>query len=245
MNAGCNDGRHVFIALVEEERDQQDEHGGGWVIFDSIAESLCANLLQAQKFHPLHFNSNDGLLLLRVRIDDLPNGQQWLNRVNGTWVRIEVHAHIGNLPEAEVVLFGPVDGELPRVGVEILAEQVPSSITQHLDRFSTLVSEPQVPGSLITGILDLALRDVNPDDIAIAAYDVGQGNCNAIVDRYEHPRIFFDLGWAPNFHAKSRPLNQPDFLHATTKLVHLLFCPIGIWTTGAMPLRIVPLTRAV
>jgi hypothetical protein len=211
MNAGFNDGRRVFIALVEEERDHQDEHDGGWVIFDSIAESLCTNLLQARKFHPQHFNSNDGLLLLRVRIDDLPNGQQWLNRVNGTWVRIEVHAHIGNLPEAEVVLFGPVDGVLPRVGLEILAEQGPSAITQHLNRFSMLVSEPQAPQRLIAGVLDLALRDVNPDDIAIAAYDVGQGNCNAIVDEYEHPRIFFDLGWAPNFHAKSRPVNQPDF----------------------------------
>lgn len=211
MSAGFNDGRRVFIALVEEERDQHDDHDGGWVIFDSIAESVCTNLLQAQKFHPLHFNSSDGLLLLRVRIDDLPNGQQWLNRVNGTWVRIEVHAHVGNLPEAEVVLFGPVDGEPPRVGVEILAEQGPSAITKHLNRFSMLMFEPRAPLRLIAQVLNSALHDVNPDDIAIAAYDIGQGNCNAIVDEYEHPRIFFDLGWAPNFHAKSRPANQPDF----------------------------------
>lgn len=210
MNSGFNDGRRVFIALVEEERDRQDEQDSGWVIFDSIAESLCRDLLKMKIFHPRHFNSKEGLLLLRVRIADLPGGQQWLDRANGTWVRIHVHAQTGDLPQAEVVLFGPVDGELPRVGFEIL-EELPASKTQLLDRFSTLALERPAPANFISGILDLALDDVYPENIAIAAYDVGQGNCNAIVDDYEHPRVFFDLGWAPNFHAKSRPVNQPDF----------------------------------
>jgi hypothetical protein len=213
MNEGFDGGRRFFIALVEAERDRQDEHDGGWVIFDSIAESLCEDLCDMQDFHPRYFNAKEGLLLLRARVDELPNGQQWLDRANGTWVRIQVHAASGELPQAEVVLFGPADGEPPRVGLEIMKEKPSLSIIRYLDRFSMLASELRAPASLISGVLDLALNDINPDDIAIAAYDVGQGNCNAIVDEFEHPRIFFDLGWAPNFHSKSRPYDQPDFFN--------------------------------
>jgi hypothetical protein len=48
-------------------------------------------------------------------------------------------------------------------------------------------------------------------DLAVAVYDVGQGSMSALVDRYEHPVMFFDLGWPLSFNSKSIPATQSDF----------------------------------
>lgn len=214
---GLQDGKRAFIALVEDERNHRDDNDDGWVTFDSVAESFFDTVQNSGTVHPKQFNSKDGLLLLRARIDELPGGQNWVDLVAGTWVQITVHAEIGDLPQAEVVLFGPVDGEPPVVGLEIVGE-APATATRVLDHFSMLSREREAPHRFISGILDLALSDENLNNIAVAAYDVGQGNCNAIVNSYEHAKIFFDLGWAPNFHAKSRPKWMPDFFSCDDEL---------------------------
>lgn len=45
------------------------------------------------------------------------------------------------------------------------------------------------------------------DAAAVAVYDVGQGSFSAIVDEFEHPVMFIDLGWPlPGLNSKSCPV---------------------------------------
>lgn len=46
---------------------------------------------------------------------------------------------------------------------------------------------------------------------SLAVYDVGQASMNAVVDKHEHPLVFFDLGWPLSFNAKSIPVTKADF----------------------------------
>lgn len=41
--------------------------------------------------------------------------------------------------------------------------------------------------------------------LAVAVYDVGQASFSAIVNRWEHPLVFFDVGWPLNFNGRSKP----------------------------------------
>ena len=45
-----------------------------------------------------------------------------------------------------------------------------------------------------TSQVEAALRSVDVSLHGVAVYDVGQANFNALVDQYEHPRLFFDFG---------------------------------------------------
>jgi hypothetical protein len=53
-------------------------------------------------------------------------------------------------------------------------------------------------------ILKYAAR--NDSSHSIGVYDVGQANFCAIVNRYEHPLVFFDLGWPVRFNHNSNPV---------------------------------------
>lgn len=65
---------------------------------------------------------------------------------------------------------------------------------------------------------------MNPQLFA-GVYDVGQGSASALVDSYEHPRIFFDIGKPISVFNHTRPANPPDFFHCdTTKIT-----PKGNW----------------
>lgn len=59
------------------------------------------------------------------------------------------------------------------------------------------------------GDADLQLFDAAQDLRGVAIYDVGQANLTALVDSYEHPVVFFDLGWPLSFNKKSYRLPGP------------------------------------
>lgn len=48
-------------------------------------------------------------------------------------------------------------------------------------------------------------------ELAVGVYDVGQGNASALVDKHEHPRVFFDIGKPISVFAHTKPANAPDF----------------------------------
>ncbi|CAK9888803.1 MULTISPECIES: hypothetical protein [Pseudomonas] len=48
----------------------------------------------------------------------------------------------------------------------------------------------------------------------VVAYDVGQGNANALVDNSGHPCLFFDLGWPTRPNTRTRPSPRPALLAA-------------------------------
>ncbi|MDD1015033.1 hypothetical protein [Pseudomonas rubra] len=48
----------------------------------------------------------------------------------------------------------------------------------------------------------------------VVAYDVGQGNANALIDDNGHPCLFFDLGWPTRPNTRTRPSPRPALLAA-------------------------------
>lgn len=185
--------RRQFTALLEIERNEQDQETGGWVIFDGFAGSST-------------YNQTFDLLALRCPFNALTNLFSGLAEYTGQWVNIEVasQATARSIP-ADVVMFG--DSAEP--ALLHITSLTPAQLKRNERRVLALSREARTPASFIAAILDFSLRESG--NLATAAYDVGQGNCNAIVDQYEHPRVFFDLGWAPNFHAYTRPPAPPDF----------------------------------
>jgi beta-lactamase superfamily II metal-dependent hydrolase len=186
-----------FTALVEIERDEQDKEDGGWVTFDCFS--------QDQSPLGIWYGDDSGLLALRAPLATVAQLFPDIAEMPGHWAKIEVASYAtGDAVEADVVMFG-TDDEI----VLYIISAKPLMMSAQENALFMLENEQRAPASLIQGVLEFSLQTSN--SLAVAAYDVGQGNCNAIVDEYEHPRVFFDLGWAPNFHAKTRPPIQPVF----------------------------------
>jgi hypothetical protein len=189
--------RRGFTALVEIERDEQDEENPGWVIFDGFRPKQ--NRRRARHIADFH------LLALRVPFASIAQFFPNIAEMQGHWVNIEVAAQAtANSCSAEVVMFGTNARRLLHI-----ISAAPTTLNKHENSIFMLENEPRSAEEFIEHVLDSSLR--HSQSLAVAAYDVGQGNCNAIVDQHEHPRVFFDLGWAPNFHARTRPPRQPAF----------------------------------
>lgn len=217
MNQRESDGAREFISLMEVERDETDAEAGGWVTFDSFTAEGLDNYELLKALHSLEWPGGPGLLTLRAPYNSVRARLQNIDDLNGAWLRIKVNgqANQDRIP-AQVVMFGD-NAEPPQVGIES-SEPLPRNIDEMLSSIWMLRAEVESPASVISGLLDIPLRGLDMDQIFVAAYDVGQGNCNAIVDCYEHPRIFFDLGWAPNFHAKSRPPRVPELFACDSRI---------------------------
>jgi len=200
---------------VEIERDDTDN--GGWVIFDSFSETV----LEHYDHSPRGIRFQDklfdhGLLTLRAPFGQVMKCKLEMGELSEGWVRIVVNSQRNEeMIPAEVVMFGNSD-EPPQVSIASI-EALSSEKLDFLNKESMLEREVRSHPSIIAGVLEMSLREVDPLELSVAVYDVGQGNCNAIVDRYEHPRIYFDLGWSPNFHANSRPAKQPNFFACEKK----------------------------
>jgi hypothetical protein len=210
MGERVGDGRRSFISLVEIERDESDEIHGGWVTFDCIAEDSIRDFRSSHELSRRVLEPQDAYLMLRVPFNKMASHYQSVQDMNVGWLRIMVDIRLNqDSLRAEIVMFGD-SPEAPPVGISEI-EVLGKRLAEQLDNIATLTNEPRAQAGFISGVLDIPLRKVNPETLAVAIYDVGQGNCNAVVDKNEHPRIYFDLGWAPNFHAKSRPKQQPNF----------------------------------
>lgn len=216
-------GRRSFISLVEVEHDDTNENDLGWVTFDSFAESSLHYFYDLPPFIRFHDDSFDlDLLTLRASFKQVMKKEPAIGEFNGGWVRIVVDSRRNEeMIPAEVVMFGD-NAELPQVAIAHI-EKLSLTEENLLRPEAMLYGKTRSYPGFISGVLDIPLREVSPLKLSVAVYDVGQGNCNAIVDIYEHPLIYFDLGWSPNFHAKSRPHRQPDFFacekHATPPVV--------------------------
>jgi hypothetical protein len=204
------EGRRSFVALVEVERDDSDDEGGGWVVFDAFA------LDKVQEQSGRLVDDGDALAAFRAPLKATLQRFPALEVVTGGWVLIVVSAQAhGDALIAEVVLFGDSrEGEQapPQVSITLL-ESLASEDTVGLTRNSMLMGARRSPSNLISAMLNVPLDFDGPGEgcTYVAVYDVGQGNCNAIINDDEVPLIFFDFGWAPNFHAKSRPPQIPNF----------------------------------
>lgn len=199
MEDDSNSRRRGFLALIEVERDDTDERGG-WVTLDAFADIGIDS----------HYGDSVDLLMLRAPLNKVARALPVLPDLDGGWARIQVSqsdAGAASL-QAEVVMFG--DSEQTQLVWIASAEPLTKDEQEQLDRGMTLVREPQAYAGFISGVLDIPFSDALSSELSVAVYDVGQGNCNAVVDGNEHPLVFYDLGWAPNFHAASRPARIPQ-----------------------------------
>lgn len=204
--------KRSFIALVEVEQDESDLEIGGWVTVDAIAEDdlyppLELQLLPYQSIFP---RRESGLLTLRSPLKQTLSRFPNLNSDGAIWARVLVSNEISpSFVTAEVILFGDAE-DRPVVSL-LEASRLKPKEEASLDIYAMLRNEPISGAGLIGGLLSLPFKRQPLHRVAVAVYDIGQGSCNAIVDENQHPRLFFDLGWAPNFHAKSRPAKMPNF----------------------------------
>ena len=188
--------RKTFKALVDIERDGDED---GWVTFDCFSRRISRSGFYGPK-------RIGGLLTLRLPLMSLVQRFPTIEDSESQWVQLIVASHANEKSvEALVVMFG--DNAEPVV--LHICDITPLQLSQEENHAFMLTNAPRSPETLITGVLDFSLQHAG--ELSVAAYDVGQGNCNAIIDEFEHPRVFFDLGWAPNFHAWTRPPRQPNF----------------------------------
>lgn len=87
-------------------------------------------------------------------------------------------------------------------------KQVPSGIQSVLESFATLDDLPDAPGSDLQAEFDWV--STGPD-ASVAVFDVGQGNCNAILNSSGVPALYFDFGRPLSMNAHTTPAAIPKF----------------------------------
>ncbi|QDD64299.1 hypothetical protein EJD96_09035 [Herbaspirillum seropedicae] len=149
-------------------------------------------------------------LLLSVKRNGLKE-EAFLSDLFGQWISFRLTEYDGKslVPEGSLVanlitLGGGLDGIQ---NVQFLLSGIKAA-KQQLKRLSLLVGlnsrKKEIKDALDSGIggEDFPLN--------VVIYDVGQGNANALVDEYGHPRLFFDLGWPTSLNSSSRPPCPPN-----------------------------------
>ena len=87
-------------------------------------------------------------------------------------------------------------------------QQVPPPIQRLLEGFATLEDLPDAPESDLQAEFD---RVSAGPDASVAVFDVGQGNCNAILNSSGVPTLYFDFGRPLSFNAHTAPAAIPKF----------------------------------
>lgn len=90
----------------------------------------------------------------------------------------------------------------------ITTERVPSGIQSVLESFATLDDLPDAPESDLQA--EFGKVSAGPD-ASVAVFDVGQGNCNAILNNSGVPALYFDFGRPLSFNAHTAPAAIPKF----------------------------------
>jgi hypothetical protein len=206
MNEG-NARTRSYFAVIEETEDPLDKDGD-WLLVDALAEEHFG--VAVGGMHAYREKREWDSVVLRCRRTELRarTNRDYGDRAVWYWVLVAATPGEEDV-EAEVVLLGDTEGPPVKVGIRAV-RAADEGIAQRLSDWAMLRDSTRSVPTLISGLLDIALRNVSY--IAVAAYDVGQGNCNAIVDQHEHPRVLFDFGWPPNFHAGTRPARRPELL---------------------------------
>lgn len=127
------------------------------------------------------------------------------------WFRIQVSDNAtGADGEFEVTapsIGTTEDRENLSLWVNVLEDSVSEGYTVLLNDLGRLASYPDASLEDLQDVLGYGSWN-DEDGLSVAVYDVGQGNFNAVVDQYEHPLMFFDLGWHTSFHPASKPLTK-------------------------------------
>lgn len=142
-------------------------------------------------------------------------------RTESGWVQISVSANPseGDAIPAEMAFSTQNAGDGPeRFSVSVEEGEPPESLVQVIEQAATFEQTADASIGEIREVFEKVCRHADAGDVGIAVYDVGQASMSAVVDCYEHPLMFFDMGWPLWFNAKSNPLNKDfDPLHDFAK----------------------------
>lgn len=86
--------------------------------------------------------------------------------------------------------------------------RVPKDLQEILEKFALTEGIKDASEEVIRLIFDRVRIE---DDASVAVYDVGQGNCNAIVNSYSMPVVYYDFGRPLSFNNKTAPSPWPKF----------------------------------
>ena len=207
MYAWGKESKLTLYALVDEEQEP-----GTW-IFDGIA----ANSLLGAPRHLLDRDWEPETWLVALEKPGQLNACL-LPEARGGWLILTLT--LDPASEANGTLL-PVRAspEAGRISVRVDSIEAlrDSRLLRKLDAFSRLVGAPRASKREITRLLDRATQGMRC--AALAIYDVGQANWNAVVDTKCHPaclscqrevRLFFDLGMPTYWYHRTLPQSPTD-----------------------------------
>ncbi len=215
-----------------------DEHqpsgGNGYAVLDLLHPDELARIRQGQTFANLvERRLDDGLktLPLILPFDQMkPKWRTAIERVDqkpGTRLTVRFGATaIDGLGTATLALSGAPDGDaqpepiyISHIGLATKrdARQVDRALNTSAYRIR-VGRHPPTPGAPATPrdhaqflrhILENRVQ--HEPRVFVAVYDVGQGSASAIVNEFEHPCFFFDIGKPIAVFPHTLPTHAPDF----------------------------------
>lgn len=173
------------------------------IILDAVPRTA---LLQYQRDENLlETRETIDFLLLRLNIKNQSNIGELEGRdlvcFNLSDIRPNVDNSIYPANSLDFSLNGEVDSEGQQFWIEFLTELPTETEISALKYLAEINNYPDATESDCQNIFSY-VDDYNP---SVGIYDVGQANLCAVVDDFEHPLVFFDLGWPVCFNHKSNP----------------------------------------
>lgn len=202
----------THYAMIE---DIVSEGPDAMVVLDCIT-AAAAKQLSAQKWaqtNPNDENLNQ-TMLLTVRLKDLMScmTSQQIFDERREWISFNLQDHRPDANDGAIdATFLSLGGQDQQTPARFTLTDLQSASPQ-LQQLAFLAGLSR-RGAQILEVLETAAAQAGQSRWVVA-YDVGQGNANALVDGDGHPCLFFDLGWPTRANTRTRPPHRPALLAA-------------------------------
>lgn len=234
------DGASKLYALIDEAtRDATGQDVGDLIILDTIDKAMADAALNALPKWGSHARA-----LLAGGFDWQPRvftieksalTEAFSGAARGEWLELTPSTPGGNALRLTAVDLGTpsdaeaVQGNDAESDVYVLPRAVPVARTKaaKLDRLAMLLDD--LNDVAIKGALEAAvgILPTTPSTLRVAVYDVGQANCNAVIDASGRPLIYFDMGWP--WSSAAAPVQVPDLLRGNNAPVVLSHWDFDHW----------------
>lgn len=161
--------------------------------------------------------------------------QEWnAMRENARWLALELE----DVPSPTARIVKHYDNLFADGGVRYLktVQQVYGPTSDELDKLVDTSGIPDADPLLIENLLitpEIASGPVG----AVAVYDVGQGNCNAVLRGDDAPLLYFDFGGGVLDHATTFPSTLQSFCFTTEPMIVLSHWDWDHWSSAYRDVR--------
>lgn len=225
----------TFFAMLEfPDESPGDGQYDKFCFFDSVSKHSLDTILSNQTL-AMYADRPDGAESLQhavwqVATRDIFNDYpEVFSHESARWWQIEISDDgiERGVPATFLSLAATRDQDVVRAIISNITA-ASTADTAILDKFFTATGLQGAKAQDITNFLNNRID--NPrDEIHVAVYDMGQANCNAIVNRYEHPLIFFDLGWPIQANSATVPANKPELFVCESAAEHAAPVVLSHW----------------